>query len=281
MIRICPHCNQEIAYKHPFSYTKALKLNKKCVKCTRKEVSNRPEVRKKNSEIMKVLMSGSGNPFYGRKHSDESRKKISKTVSNSITGERNPMHGRRVYDCWIERYGKEEADRLKSNWQSKLSSANSGENNPMYGRPSPAGAGNGWSGWYKGWFFRSINELSYRVKVIDRFDILWESGELSKWQIEYIDFDGTSRTYHPDFILAGRYMIECKPRKLFNSQTVQLKALAAELFCDKYGLKYKLRECPRLTYTEIESLEKSGDLIFTDRYKEMFETQRNLQQQTN
>ena len=33
----------------------------------------------------------------------------------------------------------------------------------MYGRFSPRGSGNGWSGWYKEWYFRSLLELSYMI----------------------------------------------------------------------------------------------------------------------
>jgi hypothetical protein len=36
----------------------------------------------------------------------------------------------------------------------------------MYGKPSPQGSGNGWSGWYKGKYFRSIMELSFIVEYL-------------------------------------------------------------------------------------------------------------------
>ncbi|MBR4316812.1 MAG: hypothetical protein IKP65_07630 [Alphaproteobacteria bacterium] len=38
----------------------------------------------------------------------------------------------------------------------KYSEKSKGKNNPMYGKPAPKGSGNGVSGWYKGWFFRSL-----------------------------------------------------------------------------------------------------------------------------
>jgi hypothetical protein len=63
-----------------------------------------------------------------------------------------------------ELYGKEKANKMKNN----LSILNSGSKNKMYGKPSPQGSGNGWSGWYKGWYFRSLIELSYMVNVIEK-----------------------------------------------------------------------------------------------------------------
>ena len=47
-----------------------------------------------------------------------------------------------------------------------MSASMSGEQNPMFGKQTPTGAGNGWSGWYKDWYFRSLGELSYVVNVL-------------------------------------------------------------------------------------------------------------------
>ena len=80
----------------------------------------------------------------------------------------------------------------------------------MYGKPSPQGSGNGWSGWYKGWYFRSLLELSYMILVIERFNISWSNGE--KIKITYKNFSGINRNYFPDFLLNNKYIIEIKPK---------------------------------------------------------------------
>jgi len=50
----------------------------------------------------------------------------------------------------------------------------------MYGKPAPIGSGNGWSGWYKGWYFRSLLELSFMINVIERFKMSWQNAETKK-----------------------------------------------------------------------------------------------------
>jgi hypothetical protein len=59
----------------------------------------------------------------------------------------------------------------------KMSDSISGEKNFWFGKPSPVGSGNGWSGWYKGWYFRSLLELSFMIKVIERFKFSWKSAD--------------------------------------------------------------------------------------------------------
>ena len=153
----------------------------------------------------------------------------------------------------------------------KLSKASSGENNPMYGKPSPQGLGNGWSGWYNDWFFRSLKELSYMIYVIERFNLKWESGEKSTYKIYYKDYTGNKRTYHPDFVIKDKYLVEIKPKHLWKSDSVKRKQEAAIQFCKKHNFIYKLTECPKLiSYNEIKQLVNEKKLIFTNRYQEKF-----------
>mgnify|MGYP001017595827 FL=1 len=157
----------------------------------------------------------------------------------------------------------------------KISLSTSGKNNPMYGKPSPKGSGNGWSGWYNGWYFRSLTELSFMVNVIERFGFTWESGEKRKYMIPYIDYKGDDANYFPDFILNEKYMVEVKPKKLHNSDTNRRKRLAALEFCKKKGFKYKML-CPgkTLSFNDILLLIEQGKLEFTDRYKQKLKTWR-------
>jgi len=252
--RKCPECQKIIIYKEKKSLKNAIKNNSLCDSCCRK---------------------GDRNPFYGKKVSKENRKKISDSLKEyypkvpfkkGIQNNPNPN----FYDNWKEKYDKETYDKKVKEYKEKRSIASSGSNNPMYGKPSPQGSGNGWSGWYKGWFFRSLNELSYMVQIIERFSLSWESGEQPKYKIPYIDWEGKERNYFPDFIINGKYIIECKPKRLWQSTNVQSKASAAEAFCKANGMKYKLVECSKLALKSVKKLYDSAEIKFTKRYEEKY-----------
>jgi hypothetical protein len=229
-----------------------------------------------------------------------------KNISNKVSGANNPMYGKSIYERWIEMYGNVEADKRLKTWNDnlkcwghghinpnektkgktyvqihgeeksnvikhKLSIKSSGINNPMYGKPSPIGSGNGWSGWYNGWYFRSLHELSYMINVIERFNFKWESGECKKYKIEYINYNGIKKNYFADFIINKKYVIEIKPKKLWQSDTVKRKKESAMLWANKNNLKYKLTESPKqITLKEIEKLKSIGSLIFINRYERKF-----------
>lgn len=269
-IRECSKCKNEIVYARKNSYIDAIENNSLCSKC-----SFTDDLKKERSEKYK----GDGNPFFNKEHEQETKKMIAnkllgvKTGKNdkkSLKGKSNPMYGKNIYDIWIENCGEEIAETKMNELSLKRSLNSSGENNSMYGKPSPIGSGNGWSGWYKGWYFRSLHELSYMVGVIERFNIEWESAEKKAWSIKYIDWDGKKRTYFPDFILEGKYMVECKPKRLWNSETNKLKKEAGDKRCKELGLIYKIVSPRILTDKEICFLYNNGEIKFLDRYEEKF-----------
>lgn len=276
----CKKCRFIKVFKSYNSFKNSERVeNYKCMSCSSKEVYNRPG----EKERMKKISShpGKKNPMYGKTFYNIWIEKYGKKEADNLmdiwvnnleskSGENNPMHGKSFYDIWIEKYGKEEADKLLVEYGELKSKQTSGKNNPMYGKPSPVGSGNGWSGWYKGWYFRSLNELSYMVSVIERFNIKWESAETKKWSVKYIDWNGIERNYFPDFILSGKYMVECKPKNLWNSETNRLKKGAAVEMCKELGLIYKMVNPKKLTDNEIEILYNEGKIKFLDRYDEKF-----------
>jgi hypothetical protein len=211
---------------------------------------------------------------------NEKGNKIRNNISVSLSGSDNPMYGRNNQCSGIiqyaidgkglsfdKRYGKEKSQKIKD----KISIHSSGENNPMYGKPSPIGSGNGWSGWYKGWYFRSLHELSYMINAIERFGFKWESAEKKELKIPYIGFNKEKRTYVADFIINEKYLVEIKPKKLHKSKIVQLKKEAAMEFCKKNGFIYKLTYSSKLlSYLDIKRLVDNKCLQFTERYKEKF-----------
>ena len=230
-----------------------------------------------------IGVKGESNPFYGKKHTDltkEKMKNVNKDKSffqskdykqkQSInsTGNKNPMYGKTVYQTWIDKYGKEKADLLKIDWLKKQSINSTGKKNPMYGKPSPQGSGNGWSGWYKSWYFRSLKELSYVVNVLEVNKDEWECA--GKIKIPYINWNGSERTYSPDFLVNKKSLIEIKPKRLIGSPSVLLKKEAAEEFCKKQNWDYFIVDPPEIDAQQIKLLYDQKLIKFTKRYEEKY-----------
>jgi len=195
-----------------------------------------------------IASSLSKNKSYIDRYGIQKSNEIKTKISIKTSGENNPnfngvWHGANpaIFQkgkTLIELYGLEKSSLIKK----KLSIKSSGENNPMYGKLSPNGSGNGWSGWYKGWFFRSLRELSYMIYVIERFSLKWKNAE-QIIKIKYINYDGSKRTYRPDFLIEDKYLVEIKPKSLQSSPLIILKSNAARIFCKDNNLIFKIREC--------------------------------------
>lgn len=261
--RYCPACKKIIIHTNSNNCYQSEKKKRKCQACNNLERS--------------INMLGEENHFYGKKHTLSSIKSISKNrigQNNSIQTQfkkgHKSTHNPNFLEIWKQKYDEKTYDLKVKEFKEKQSINNSGANNSMYGKPSPLGSGNGWSGWYRGWFFRSLNELSYMIQVIERFNLKWESGELEKYKIQYIDYNGNNRNYFPDFIINDKYIVECKPKKLWKSINVILKTNAAIEYCDKNNLKYKLVECRKLSFNEIKGLYDNNLINFTDKYEKKF-----------
>lgn len=154
------------------------------------------------------------------------------------------------------------------NYLINLSNAQKGSKNNMFGRPSPIGSGNGWSGWYKDWYFRSLRELSY-VLYLDQSNQRWESTESKKFRIKYIDDKGNDRNYYPDFLVNGNELIEIKPNSLQGTIINKLKAEAAVIFCEKNGYSYKMLDFSINDAIIIEKY-KEGQIKFLSKWEMKF-----------
>jgi hypothetical protein len=284
--RECPKCECEITYTNKYNMLNAEKKQSKCKSCGLKEVMTE-DVKKRMSERFKGEKNpmygkfGELNPFFGKKHSDETKKKmvvgrdysVYKTdefrqkISKLVKGKGNPMYGKSVYEVWVKKYGKNIAETKMSKFKKLQSKLNSGENNSMYGKPSPKNSGNGICGWYKGWFFRSLLELSYVVSVIERFNLDWENGESEKYKISY-EIDGTKRNYFPDFVIGGKYMVECKPKKLWEIKINKIKFKFAKEFCNKNGLIFKITDISKIKKPYLLELISIGDVVLTNKWKD-------------
>lgn len=283
--RYCPKCGNEIIYTNKYNRNNAEKENRFCKSCSAKEnyVNFWTEELKEKRSRKYV---GKGNPFYGKKHTTESIEKYKekrktwdwklktdeykKLQSELNSGKNNFFYGKSLYDVFVEKYGKNEADKRWENRKKILSEKTSGKNNPMYGKPSPQGSGNGWSGWYKGWFFRSLRELSYMIKVIERFDLKWNKMDEKQFAIKYIDWEEKTRNYFPDFLIENKYVVEIKPKKLWNTPNILAKKRAAERWCDKNGYTYKIVEPKIIEKSEIIDLYINGQIKFLEKYEKKF-----------
>jgi hypothetical protein len=243
-----------------------------CRKCRCKEITATGKLKGKPSKSKGKTYE----ELYGAELAKIKKQKVS---DGACRGEKNHMYRSGKWGGKNEKYnahlaawkgkkfeeifGHEKAKEIRK----KLSVKSSGKNNPMYGKPSPVGSGNGWSGWYKNIYFRSILELSYLKHLIDS-RISFENGEYKKYQIPYKAF-GVDRTYSPDFYLVETdEYIDVKPKKLVNSRSNKLKFEAAK---NKHGDKFRILtedEIVRLETPDIIKLLLSGDLKFIKRYEE-------------
>ncbi len=266
--RICPQCKKEIKYKHKGTWKRLEKKGSFCFNCTRKNLCKTDEQKKQMASHFGEPRRGRDNPFYGKKHSDKTKAILAKKCRR--VGKECGMYGRSFYDIWLEKYGKKEANKKMVEFKKKQSILHSGKNNPMYGKPSPQGSGNGWSGWYKGWYFRSLRELSYVINYLEKNNLEWISAEKKKFSIPYKDYDGTERTYRPDFFVENSILVEIKPNRLKKAVTNNLKKAAAEKFCKKNNYKYEVVEPKRMKDKQIADLYKKKKIKFLDRYEKKF-----------
>lgn len=285
-IRKCPICDNTIYYSNKYSMLNADKKNSNCKSCGLKLSMTDERKERMRQRVLGINNPmygkyGELNPFFGKKHSDETKRKILDSRDNNVyktdefrkkmsqvtTGKNNPMYGKTFYGIWEEKYGKDIADEKLIEFKKKISYSVKGEKNPMYGKPAPINSGNGICGWYKGWFFRSILELSYMIFVIERFNLKWESGENNKYVIQY-KIDNVDKNYFPDFIINNKYIIECKPKKLWNTNINREKFRYAKIFCDKNNFIFKVTDIRKIKKEELKKLISDGLVLLTNKWKD-------------
>lgn len=292
---LCQSCGNKNAYKkNPQLSIDISKRNSGVIVSeeTKKKMSKAGKERWRkmsNDEYLKICESrkGEGNSFFGRKHSKESLEKMleNKDYTYAQTddfkkkvarhGKDNGMFGKKVYDVWIEKYGQEKADVLLDELKEKLSKSSKGKNNAMYGKPAPTGSGNGWSGWYKEWYFRSLKELSYMINVIEKNNWDWKAAECEELTIKYLSHDGTDRTYKADFLVENKWLIEVKPMKLMNSPTNKKKKEAAIKFCENIGIEYKMVDIEGIKNEQLIELVESGEVKLLKKYEDKLKRLKN------
>jgi hypothetical protein len=156
------------------------------------------------------------NPRWSLKHRTQeeiniAKKELAERIINKFKG--------KSYD---EIYGKERSTEIKK----KLSERQKGEKNNMYGKPAPKGSGGGIDGWFNGFYFRSLLELSFLLDMSNK-GILVESAETNKFKVPY-KVNNKTKHYFPDFYLPNEnIVIEIKPFCRINEHINSLKFNAA------------------------------------------------------
>lgn len=271
---ICPRCKKTFKIGEYFVKQKIKKYNatycRGCIQHFEYEKGNRDRNLLKNSVKPQKGISMKERCNW----TDEQYEKYKNNISKRMSGTKNPMYGDyehtkgwRAYGEFCkgktleEIYGKEKGEQLKLENSKRFS----GSGNPMYGKPAPSGSGNGWSGWYKNYYFRSLLELGFLLKNSNI-----QTAENIK--IPYTDWNGTKRTYHPDFI-SNNTIIEIKPKRLVNSKSNKLKFKAAESWCLNNNFNFKIlteEDVQKPSYNQILELKNSNELHFIDRYEKKF-----------
>lgn len=122
------------------------------------------------------------------------------------------------------------------------------------------------SGYYKDFYFRSLHELAYVVRL-DKKGIEWVSPEHTGWYITYT-WRKLVRRYYPDFIV-GNVIVEIKPPELRNQKRNTAKRLALLAYCKENGYEYKCLYPKMLAKDELRLLYNEG-LIVPDCFPAFF-----------
>lgn len=185
----------------------------------------------------------------------------------------NPAKGKSHKQLYIDKYGEELGLQKWQEHSQNLIGKTSGEKNGMFGKVPPKGAGGGFGGWYKSWFFRSLLELSFMINYIEKNSIEWVSAEAAQYGIPYIDENEKTSTYFADFLLNTRTLVEIKPKGLRNSSSVLLKEKAAMKWCEERNLLYIIytdADFPQLPQEKITELHDKGEIRFLDKIEEKY-----------
>jgi hypothetical protein len=225
----CNCCGDVVTYKSKEIYEKYLESNNaRCASCRSKQSldAGLPAVFERTCPLCDTLVKHKSIK-HGSIAKAENRpcRSCAVTLSHQndkgrLRGENNPMFGKGYTKVWKETLSKKEFDDRLSKHKKSLSDKLSGVGNPMYGKPSPKGSGLGYSGRWKGVYFRSFLELAFLESYFERHNNLPKSAETSRYKILL----SSGSNYFPDFEGSDGSIYEIKPSKLLEQNKEKLDA---------------------------------------------------------
>lgn len=266
VIRQCPRCQNPVFHSNRDERDRAQHERKICRGC--------------QANDYKVRFKGDKNPFHGRSHTEQTKRNLSlahkgKRLSPEHRAKCVPyLHRNRVIvrdylSYWIGKLGEEAGRARFEAYQARLSDRNRGKANPMYGKPTPQGSGNGWKGWYRGWHFHSLREIQFYLQAEADGRKCLKIHAHKAYRVPYTDSHGTARTYLPDFLLDDKFIVEIKPKKLWNTNENRPKFDAAKAFFAAKGLTFQVIDIQPDAMTLKEKY-LAGEITFTNRYENRF-----------
>lgn len=163
---------------------------------------------------------------------------------------------------WEEKFGKSKSDELKIKFrESNILKPMYGSDNYQWKKPAHKLSGKGTKGYYNNTYFRSLMEASFIVNFLEKYNMVFESGELKKYAFKY-NFEGRYRNYFCDFV-SNDIFYEIKPKSLHNSLQNISKWDAAKKWCDENNKIFKIYseyDFDLLTQADIDNLKNCGKL---------------------
>lgn len=167
-------------------------------------------------------------------------------VVNRFINAKLPVKSRSIKERRKARYSEENCEKLTTEWGERSKTQMLELFSPSgrkFGTSKPiiCYGGKGYTGYYKGIFFRSLKELTYML-YLDENNIKWLSGEEIELKIQYTDETGKVRFYWPDFLVENTKIVEIKPKYFQGTIRVQKKTEAAINYCLKNNMQYEITD---------------------------------------
>ena len=265
-------------YASEKGYKKALERNKckicNCIKNSKILADKTRGIEKEKNYYFELWKKKYGEEIAIKKQTNRkeklsiAQKKFLKTDKGKKALEKSGLISKDLINYWITNKGYTIEKAQEKYKEISLKKSNKGEKNGMFGKPSPKKSGNGWKGYYKNIFFSSFKELNYLYFLFKK-NIKFEKCDEIQFKIPYV-FNNTNRNYFPDFIVNNKYIIEIKPKKLFDSYQNSQKTLYAKKFCEKNNLIFKMKDIKFLSNKKLQKLIESKEVILTETYKQKY-----------
>lgn len=124
-------------------------------------------------------------------------------------------------------------------------------------------------GYYKGWFFRSLKELSF-VLLCEENGQKWQSAETEELSVTYTDVYGKKRKHFADLLVDKHIIVEIKPKAYQKSKTVKLKSQAMQQFCNKNGYHYMVVSPKIVPIAKLKELVDKNEILISEELQTKF-----------